>query len=351
MGASLRPVGRAFSERWLVVDAELRENVDLPDRLVHIADPNRPATYVPFAGRRRRWEFRLLRDEDPGGVTRPEGVVGLLRRHVDPGALDVRRAAVYSFVGAVARPWHNGRLLVAGDAAHVMPPFIGQGLCSGFRDAAFLGWALPAVVRDGAYPRLLDQYEAERAPHARAAVRLSVRAGRFIGAGPLAAAVRDASLALARRVPAVRDGLDDVRPRVPRFQAAIAGQAGAQLLALPQPWVMTPDGERLRLDDALGPDWSVIGIGLDPSTWVGDEPIWSVLRSRWVRIEPRMEEGSSGTAALREEGTELVRWAEARCETPVALVVRPDRFLFGAYGVDAGLSAARDLRKALGMSA
>ncbi|MEL6616654.1 MAG: FAD-dependent monooxygenase, partial [Bacteroidota bacterium] len=136
MGVGL--TGSGFEQRWLVVDTILRQRPDalgLPERLLQIAAPHRPTTYVPFADPRRRWEFRLRPGETPEALTQPETIRRLLAPHVPPEAVEIERAAVYTFHDLVARRWRQGRLLLAGDAAHQMPPFLGQGLGAGLRDA------------------------------------------------------------------------------------------------------------------------------------------------------------------------------------------------------------------------
>lgn len=207
--------GGRFEQPWLVVDAVLRRPAEtaraLPNRLLQIADPHSPVTYVPFPDPRRRWEFRLRPGDDPEAASAPEAVRARLGPYVDPEAVDVERAAVYTFHDLVARPWRRGRLLLAGDAAHQMPPFLGQGLGAGLRDAWALAPLAEAVVRDRMSLGHLDAYEAERRPHVEAVVRQAVRLGRLVTLpGPLAA-LRDELLGVAHRLPPLRRRLLDVR--------------------------------------------------------------------------------------------------------------------------------------------
>ena len=145
MGAGLDDLG--FHERWLVLDFLLeRPRDDLGDYSVQFCDPVRPATYVRGVGNRRRWEITLLADEDSNAMTSAERIWPLLRRWVTPEDGRIERAAVYTFHSVVARPWRAGRLLLAGNSAHQTPPFLGQGMCAGIRDAANLAWKLADVV-------------------------------------------------------------------------------------------------------------------------------------------------------------------------------------------------------------
>ncbi len=184
-----------FAQRWLVVDVRLARRVPLPTRLRQIADPTAPATYVPFGGDRRRWEFRLA-----PGETDADALASVARRlvaFVPADALEVERTAVYTFRAVVARGWVRGAVLLAGDAAHQMPPFLGAGLGAGLRDAAWLADALPRALAGDA--RALGGYERERSRHVRAATRVAVQIGRLVTLPDPWARARDAALAAAGR--------------------------------------------------------------------------------------------------------------------------------------------------------
>jgi 3-(3-hydroxy-phenyl)propionate hydroxylase len=161
IGSSLEDLG--FHERWLVVDALLkRDRPDLGDHSVQFCDPDRPATYVRGVGQRRRWEISLRDDEDPAVMTAPAEVRKLLGRFISSEDAELERAACYTFHSVIAEQWRDRRLLIAGDSAHQTPPFLGQGLCAGIRDAANLAWKLVHVVRGEAHSDLLDTYQSER---------------------------------------------------------------------------------------------------------------------------------------------------------------------------------------------
>ena len=202
--------GGGFEQAWLVVDVVLDRDLDLPQRLLQIADPSRPTTFVPFPGRRRRWEFRLRPGDDPDAIRQPDAVHALLAPHVDPGLVTVERAAVYTFHDLVATRWRQGRVLLAGDAAHQMPPFLGQGLGAGLRDAAALA-PLLGEMTGGAGLSRLDGYERQRRAHVQATVRQAVRLGRLITLPEPWASVRDRALRAGLRVPGLRRRLLDVR--------------------------------------------------------------------------------------------------------------------------------------------
>ena len=196
LGIGLADYG--FDEPWLVVDAKVQPGARTPELNIQICDPERPITCVLSGPGRHRWEFMLLPGEQPEDLQQDE----VIERLIAPfgcGPLEIERSAVYRFHGLVAEHWRAGRVLLAGDAAHQTPPFAGQGMCSGIRDAANLAWKLEAVLAGEADAGLLDTYQPEREPHARALIELAIGMGRVVCAlDRQAAAARDRDM-LARR--------------------------------------------------------------------------------------------------------------------------------------------------------
>lgn len=195
IGSGMADLG--FHERWLVIDVLLkRERDDLGDYSLQHCDPRRPATYVRGTGTRRRWEITVLPDEDSQEIAQPAKVWELLSRWITPDDAEIERASVYTFHSVIAQQWRNGRLLLAGDSAHQTPPFLGQGMCAGIRDAANLAWKLDAVIRGAAGSGVLDTYQSERLPHVREFIELAIRLGgvintKAIEAGLAAGEVRE----------------------------------------------------------------------------------------------------------------------------------------------------------------
>lgn len=170
---------QGFDQPWLVVDAILHDDAvcELPERVLQICDPARPGTFVPMPGKHRRWELMSM-GEAAEELLEPETIAELLEPWVTVGVdVDIERAAVYSFHALVAEEWRRGRVLLAGDAAHQMPPFLGQGMCSGIRDAVNLAWKLEMILDGHAGEGLLDTYQPEREPHVRAITELAVSLG------------------------------------------------------------------------------------------------------------------------------------------------------------------------------
>ena len=192
MGTAMVDLG--LHQPWLVFDVRLKADVPgLPDHTVQHCDPARPMTYCNVTGNRRRWEIMLMPGDDPAQLVQPETLWQLVSKWVTPEQADIERAVIYTFHSVIAEGWRQGRLLLAGDAAHQTPPFLGQGMCAAIRDASNLAWKLEAVLRGHADDALLDTYESERSPHVRAFIDLAVKLGDIIQTtDPQAARERDA---------------------------------------------------------------------------------------------------------------------------------------------------------------
>ncbi len=245
-----------FDETWLVVDAHVQADAlaALPQTQVQYCEPQRPSSFIVGPGNLRRWELMLLPGEHqrhPSHGPWPEDPLWpLLARWIRPGQASLWRAAAYRFHGLVAERWRVGRILLAGDAAHMTPPFMAQGMVQGLRDAANLAWKLERVLRHGAPEALLDSYQAERKPHVEATTRAAIGLGRLI-------CERDAVAAQARddRLLAEHGGCVPTTVRqsmLPELKSGLidASSAGAGSL-FPQPWVRTAASAEPRLLDDL----------------------------------------------------------------------------------------------------
>jgi 3-(3-hydroxy-phenyl)propionate hydroxylase len=190
----------------------------------------------------------LMPGDDPARLTDPEVFWPMMARWLGPEDAVVERSAVYTFHSVVQEGWRKGRLLLAGDACHQTPPFLGQGMCAGMRDAANLAWKLAAVVRDGADDKLLDTYESERLAHVRTFIELAVRLGAVIQAtDPKAVEERD------RRFAQGPETFDFPQPQLgPGWRIDAPPPVGTMF---PQPGL--DDGR--PMDDAVGPRFAILG--------------------------------------------------------------------------------------------
>lgn len=345
----------AFDEWWIVIDAWLRGGVDLPSRCVQYCRPSRPGTYIVGPGDLRRWEIKLLPGEGADDFHTEESIRRVLSEFVDTESLELYRTAVYRFHAVVAEQWRRGRVFLAGDAAHQMPPFLGQGLCAGVRDVVNLAWKLDAVERLRADPRLFDTYGVERKPHVRTIVSTAKSFGLIIGELDVEAArCRDARL---------KAELDSGRAETVR-QNFIPGLAGGLVATdaegLPAPGAGTlfvqprvrvagsapavPSGDVL-LDDVTGVGFLLAATEACVAEWLDAKTreAWQRLDGKWVVIGDTDGAVPPQVIVALEEEEGIFRDFMAK-HGARAVVVRPDGYV---YGVAADPSGLRRLVRAL----
>ncbi len=244
IGASMVDLG--FEQRWLVVDVRTRADLGQWDGVHQVCGAGRAATFMRIGAWRYRWEFRLLDGETAADYRDPGRLLPLLAPwtgSLPAHELEVVRVADYVFRAQVADRWRRGPVFLLGDAAHLTPPFIGQGLGAGLRDADNLAWKLAAVLRGELPERALDSYQAERSPHAVAVIRLAVLLGRVMtGGGAAGDLLRRVVAPRLHLVPGLRARVLDSRtPALHRSALVRRGRLAGQLV----PNLATPDGRRL----------------------------------------------------------------------------------------------------------
>ncbi|GAB3136403.1 bifunctional 3-(3-hydroxy-phenyl)propionate/3-hydroxycinnamic acid hydroxylase [Micromonospora sonneratiae] len=350
-------VGASYAEPWLAVSGDVAPDAVRLGHTTFVCDWQRPAFVSPGARGSYRMEFMLRPGETEADMRRPETLARLIEPYVDPAGFNITRAVVYTFHHLVAREWRRGRVFLLGDAAHQMPPFLGQGLCSGLRDAANLSWKLAMVLSGAADPALLDTYETERRPHTVAMARTSVRMGRvFLARSRTTAWLRDTALRGVQVVPRVRRFVRhfEFKP-VPAYQRGLlAGgrRDGAVGTMFPQPRVGIPGsaGPQL-LDGVLGSGFAVLGPGV-PSGGP-DDPRWRGLPVRFVAVHPAgtplADLPTPGESDRRVDVVDvdgaIGGWL--RGHRADLVILRPDRFVFALAPADGLGHVARELSAAL----
>jgi len=248
-------VDQGFDQDWLVLDVELTRDVPtLPRCVQQICDPARPVTFVTGHADYRRWEFQLLAGEIREDMVEPARVWELIAPWLTPDDATLIRAVVYRFHATVAERMRDRRIFLAGDSAHQMPPFLGQGLCSGIRDAANLAWKLDLVADGRAAEALLDTYATERLPHAADTVAHAVDTGRLID-----------HLSHSSAATGLRAGYGGGRKPPQLTRGLLAGGHPFVGRQLPQPSI---DG--VPLDDLLGPGYAVLVGSAEPAEAIDD---------------------------------------------------------------------------------
>ncbi|MDX3451538.1 bifunctional 3-(3-hydroxy-phenyl)propionate/3-hydroxycinnamic acid hydroxylase [Streptomyces sp. ME02-8801-2C] len=332
-----------FDEPWLVVDVLLRSGAgqDLPRTNVQYCETARPSTFVVGPGNLRRWEFMINPGEDPEEVSREEFVRGLLSRWLDPGDYELWRASSYRFHALVLRQWRAGRVFFLGDAAHMTPPFLAQGMCQGIRDASNLVWKLALQLRGVAEEPLLDTYQREREPHVRQVTLAAKELGRIIcERDDDVAAQRDAELLgelAARPEGIVRQSL--IPGLTAGFLAPVGSPARGDLL--PQPTVTDVRGQEGLLDTFTGGTFRlVVRHDVDASTAERALCAHRAAGGFPLRLV-RMTTGGTPTRPdeYLETGPLLDDWMRQR--SCAALLARPDHYVFG------GARSAEDIESLL----
>jgi flavoprotein hydroxylase len=317
LGSTVTDLGFFFD--WLIVDVLPEAPTVWRPLNIQVCDPARPTTLVSGGPGRRRWEFMRLPGEELEELNRAETAWRLLAPwNVTPANARLERHTVYRFQARWVDGWRKGRVLLAGDAAHQMPPFAGQGMCSGIRDAANLAWKLDLVLAGHAAGSLLDSYPSERIPHVSAMIDFSMALGKVICiADPAEAAARDAVMTAA-----MADGHQTTPPPALGIGAGVlrAGNPHAGKL-LPQGRVRTADGRDGLFDDAIGHGFALIGFECDALAQLdADTRAWfTTLGGVGAHL------GRHGPVC--DVDGAYARWFAA--SGTVAVLQRPDFYIFG----------------------
>jgi 2-polyprenyl-6-methoxyphenol hydroxylase-like FAD-dependent oxidoreductase len=339
-----------FDQNWLVIDAkEKRGRPGLP-AMRQFCEPEQPGVTLRMGPQHRRWSFMIFPGESADDAVKPESVWRRLDRPegATPDEFELIRVASYKFQSLYAREWRQGRVFLAGDAAHQMPPFLAQGLCSGFRDAHNLSWKLDLVLKGSTPPDFLDTYMMERGPSARDTIIESMRVGQHVNErDPEKVKQRDAQLrALQAEQERSRGKKQLIAFRVPGVASGFVARGGSPAAgdAFPQARVQ---GEREGLfDDVAGRGFLILARGADPTPTLSppDFAFWRSLGGKILRIEDAHKDAPVG--ALKDIGGHYGKvMDEYGCDV---IVKRPDYTIFGACRTIGDLPALlADLRDQL----
>ncbi|HZO71784.1 MAG TPA: FAD-dependent monooxygenase [Ktedonobacteraceae bacterium] len=350
------------AQRWLVVDC-----VDDDDPLtaaIFFCNPARPAVTVPAPHKGRRWEFMLLkgeREEDVLDTARIQALIQQARaaqkQAMSEKPAHITRRAVYAFHAVLATHFSSKRVFLLGDAAHLMPPFGGQGMNSGLRDAHNLCWKLHLVLQGLADAHILATYDQERHPHVAQMILFSWLLGKIImpTARPLAF-LRDLFFRSICTIPFVREALTEakVKPQPPYARGCLLfrnSKASKRLTGamLPQPQVVTLEQQQILLDQALGDGFALLRLHHDPTRAFASLKAeqWSWLKARFVCILPdqsRAEEVVQNDCTVVIDSEQRLS-AFFRHNQDIYVLVRPDRYVMGVFAVEQAGQFVTELRK------
>ncbi len=341
-----------FDQDWLVIDAkEKRARPGLP-AMRQFCEPEQPGVTLRMGPDHRRWSFMIFPGESPEEAVKPASVWRRLDRPegATPDEFELVRVASYKFQSLFAASWRVGRVFLAGDAAHQMPPFLAQGLCSGFRDAHNLAWKLDLVLKNQTPPAFLDTYKAERGPSARATIVESMRVGQHVNErDPEKVKARDAQLrALQAEKDRTRGEQRLIAFRVPGVEAGFVarGSVAAAGDAFPQARVRREGKGEGRFDDVAARGFVILARGFDARRALSsaDLDFWQGLGGSILRLDdPSQPSSADGLLDIDGHYSRLMH--EYGCDI---IVKRPDYYIFGACRGRDGLSALlADLRDQL----
>jgi 3-(3-hydroxy-phenyl)propionate hydroxylase len=322
--------GETYPEDWLVVDVK---NAPQPiDHVEFICTPERPAPHMPAPGNRQRWEFKLQAGETREDIEKPEVIKKLLDPWDPEQKSQIERVAVYRFHARVADTFNKGRTFLVGDAAHITPPFVGQGLVAGLRDVGNLAWKLAWVCKDLATEQLLKTYDKERHPHARDMIDVAKLMGKLVMPRNKPLAIFSHGLVvLLRLIPRVQRFIETAEIKPPhtfRRGAFVSGKAGRGLTRgglFPQVWLRSGshDGKVLLSDDVLEGKLALVGFGVDPQLGLARDlvQLWTERGGKFVTILPR---GQFKEGAYEDMAGDLLG---SKVALDHVAVVRPDNAL------------------------
>ena len=345
--------GHTYRERWLIVDIEGTKDDYRHTRVM--CDPARPGITLPGPGGTRRFEFRLMAGETEEDMLREDVARALMRRAGPDGDATIRRTVVYAFHARMAERWREGRVFLAGDAAHLSPPFAGQGMNSGIRDAHNLAWKIAAVLQGRLGEGALDSYETERRPHAWALILMAVRMGRvFMPPSPIVAWATRTLFRVAGLYPPLGSYFSQMKYKPePRFVSGLFVSDGRRARTtktgrlFPQPVLETEDGSAVPLDEVLEDRFALIAYDPSPTRVLDamNDPLLDQLGTVRIGIVPASaprNEAGPGNRILRDT-TGAVGAYFAGTGDNLALL-RPDRYVMVVTSSAAARLAMEKLR-------
>jgi 3-(3-hydroxy-phenyl)propionate hydroxylase len=323
--------GQTYAEDWLIVDAKNRHQSAI-DHIEFICDPRRPTPHMPAPGGRERWEFMLQPGESREELESPESIARLIAPWVNPLELEIERKAVYRFHARCCNRFSKGRTFLVGDAAHITPPFVGQGLVAGLRDGANLAWKLAWVLRGHASPAILETYDTERRPHAQAMINLAKLMGRLVmPKNKVAAFFIHGLMRMLALTPSTRRYFEqlDIKPKnIFKQGLFVQHRRGDRLVRgslFPQAWIRTLQKQIKLSDEALGDNLTLVGFGVDPLSLLTPDQIaaWEKMGGHFLQVRPRGQRSGGRCDFIEDMNHEILPLAAKG----TLVAVRPDRII------------------------
>ena len=350
-----------FEQPWLVTDFYLkpgltREDVGFPYAHQQICNPKQPISFIPSGTKNHyRFEFML-----PSGVSKAAAeqtvyVHKMLSQVVDIDKIDIVRGAVYTFHSLIAERWRDKRIYLAGDAAHQMPPFAGQGMCSGLRDIHNLSWKLRLVLDNCVDEALLDSYEMERKPHVTRMTRGAMFLGNLVQTqNPVRGWFRDLLFRTVFKLPALFGWIARYALRPPALKTKLSGGTSPAAVGtyFIQPEVADEFGNSLLLDEVLGSNIAVLGLNHDPAPYFAtlahqiplccvEIACGEIALGGIAHVEIAAPDSPKDRARIKDYTGKLAAWFDHYKADFV--IIRPDRYVLGAYTTENIATAVHEL--------
>ncbi len=342
--------GESNPQPWLVIDTRDSYLENALDCRFY-CDPLRPGMTIRKRHGERRWEWMVMPGEDREFLLDEANIRKILARYTDADQVQIYRKRVYDFHAIIAEKWQCGRVFLAGDAAHMTPPFAGQGLNSGFRDVSNLSWKLAMVIKGHASPDILDTYELERRDHAKELIETALNLGRQIQPiDPRQAKERDDFFAALKQDSDALQAFESEMLKSVMHRSVdkglvvgtAPGEVAGRYLVQPQ---VSAGGRQVLLDECLGQGFSIVGYDCGPGQYIDEETLaaWQAIGSSVVTIASAA--GQAPGAPITDRDNAIGDWLGKA--GPMILLIRPDRFCMAAAAPGEAQAALHEAMEAL----
>jgi len=322
-----------FHQPWLVVDAILKDGAYLAEEMQQICDPYRAISYIPRAGtNERRWEFQLRPEESEQDMQKHEKIYDLMSPWISKDKIDIERTAIYTFRALEATSWRKGRVFLLGDAAHMMPPFLGQGLCSGIKDAMNISWKISRVLNESVNCSILNSYELERKQHVRSITNLAIILGKIIMLQKHVI-LRNRLLAFLNKLPLIKTKIRNLSIDLPKMNDKISTKSlgnkfsGERILRSE----VFYRNQKVWLDDIIENHFAIIAFNYNPTQLLNNSILkkWKRFGSIFIQVTPTSIKVEDSNDVVIVEDIEGKLESFFKSKRATCLIIRPDKYILG----------------------
>lgn len=334
-----------YSEPWLIVDTLILDTAKTPEVMQQICNPNRAISYIPRSGtNNRRWEIQIKENDDHNMIQSDEFIQSILEPWVKPHEFKIERTAIYTFRALEAKKWRDNRIFLLGDAAHMMPPFLGQGLSSGVRDAVNLSWKLAGVIHHQLHPSILKTYELERKEHVRMITFVAILLGKILMMNEKSTVfLRNAVMKLLHLLPGTKEKVDHLYFDIPKMHDFIrsANNGNPSKVGRFKNTEIQDGAQIVLLDSLIKLQFGIITFG---KAIPKINHKWFILGAKHIHIVPKKHRkiihASQSHITIVEDFSGIYADYFKQLNTN-GMIIRPDKYILGT------LNQSRKLLKTL----